>query len=104
MYTYDTLSEALTDLKRRGYAEDFNLKPFCLECKSLGLNLHPEDFTVDEFYRFEGASNPDDNSIVLAISSKDGLKGTLVDAYGAYSESLTDDMVRKLKMPEQSPS
>jgi hypothetical protein len=102
MYTYDTLSEALTDLKRRGYAEDFNLKPYCVECQSQGLYLHPDDFSVDEFYRFEGASNPDDNSILFAISSKDGLKGTLVDAYGMYSESLTDEMIKKLRMPEQT--
>lgn len=104
MHTYETLSEALSDLKQRGYKEDFNLKPFCVECRSLGLYLHPDEFVVDEFYRFEGASNPDDNSILFAISSKDGLKGILVDAYGTYSESLTEDMIKKLKMPEQSAS
>jgi hypothetical protein len=104
MHIYDTLSEALTDLKRRGYKEDFNLKHTCVECKSLGLYLEPDSFTVEEFYRFEGASNPDDNSIVFAIASNDGLKGTLIDAYGAYAESLTPDMIKKLKMQEQSTS
>jgi hypothetical protein len=102
MHTYDTLSEALADLRQRGYIEDLNLKPFCVECKSRELYLHPADFTVDEFYRFEGASNPDDNSIVFAISSQDGrLKGTLVDAYGTYAEYLTEEMIHKLRMPEQ---
>jgi hypothetical protein len=47
-------------------------------------------------YRFEGDSNPDDSSIVYAISSNTGLKGTLVDAYGAYSENLNFDMAKKL--------
>lgn len=96
MKTYNTLSEAINDLKKRGYVEDFNVQPTCLECASLSLKLHPEDFVVDEFHRFEGMSNPDDNSIVFAISSNDGIKGTLVDAYGVYSENLTDSMVRKL--------
>lgn len=96
MTSYTTLSEAINDLKKRGYKEDFNIQPTCLECASLTLKLHPEDFVVDEFYRFEGMSNPDDNSIIFAISSKDGIKGTLVDAYGMYSETLTDQMVRKL--------
>lgn len=97
MHSYDTLSEALNDLKKRGYIEDLGLKSDCLECADKGLYLHPEDFTIDEFYRFEGNSNPDDSSIVYAISSNDGLKGVLIDAYGIYSEYMTDELVKKLK-------
>jgi len=96
MKYYSTLSEAIKDLKKRGYREDFNLKPNCVECPSLDLELHPENFIVDEYHRFEGMSNPDDNSIVYAISSKDGVKGTLVDAYGMYADSLSDSMIRQL--------
>lgn len=95
---YDTMLEAIQGLKARGYSKDFNLQPDCLECSSLKLQLHPEDFQVDEYYRFEGMSNPDDNSIVYAISSKEGVKGILVDAYGTYSESLSEAMVRKLRV------
>ena len=96
MKYYNTLSEAIDDLKKRGYREDFNLKPHGIECPSLSLELHPENFAVDEFHRFEGMSNTDDNSIVYAISSNDGVKGTLVDAYGVYSDSLTESMIKKL--------
>jgi len=96
MKYYSTLSEAIEDLKKRGYREDFNLRPHCIECPSLSLELHPENFAVDEFHRFEGMSNPDDNSIVFAISSDDGIKGTLVDAYGIYADSLTESMIKKL--------
>ena len=60
--------------------------------------MHPSDFRIDEFYRFEGASNPDDNSIVYAISSNQGIRGVLVDAYGVYSDSLTEEMIDKLKI------
>lgn len=98
MKSYNTLTEAVADLKKRGYKEDFNLNNDFLECNSLDLKLHPEKFTVDEFYRFEGMSSTDDNAIVFAISSHDGVKGTLVDAYGMYSENLSDSMIRKLSM------
>ena len=91
-------TDATADLKKRGYTEDLNLKPTCIECPTQNLMLHPEDFTIDEFYRFEGMSNPSDNSIVYAISSKAGIKGVLVDAYGVYSDSLSDAMVRKLRI------
>jgi len=95
---YTSLSEATNDLTKRGYTENFILKPECLEYNSLQLKLHPEDFLIDEFYRFEGMSSADDNSIVFAISSKNGLKGVLVDAYGVYSESLNEAMIQKLSI------
>jgi hypothetical protein len=98
MFTYDTLSEAINGLKKRGYTEDFNLNPHCIVCGALELQLHPEQFVVDEYHRFEGASNPSDNSIVYAIHSNDGLKGVLVDAYGVYSENLTENMAKKLRV------
>lgn len=96
MKSYTSLSHATTDLRERGYTEDFNLLADCIECPSRKLRLNPEEFTVDEFHRFEGMSSVDDNSIVFAISSKDGLKGILVDAYGVYAENLTPGMIKKL--------
>lgn len=99
MYNYDTLSQALNSLKKRGYTENLNLKPFCIECPSLALQFYPEDFTIDEYYRFEGNSDPVDNSIVYAISANDNrVKGVLVDAYGVYAENITPEMARKLKV------
>ena len=53
---------------------------------------------IDKFYRFEGASNPDNSAIVYAISSRDGLKVTVLDAYGVYADSLTTEMIKKLKI------
>jgi hypothetical protein len=97
MTTYTTVTDLLKNLKEEGYVFDFNLKPDCIECKGPNIKLYPNDFVIDKFFRFEGASNPDDSSIVYAISSKDGLKGTLIDAYGVYADSLTNDMIEKLK-------
>ena len=96
--TYNSLSEATAGLKDRGYTHDFNLKSDCVECPALQLKLDPESFAVDEFHRFEGMSSTDDNSIVYAISSNEGVKGILVDAYGVYGSSLSDKMVRKLSI------
>lgn len=102
MHNYDTLSEALNDLKKRGYTLDFNLKPHCIECPAYKLELHPENFEIKETYRFEGMNSPDDNSIVYAIQSGKSLKGVLVDAYGVYAEALSDAMIAKLKVSRGS--
>lgn len=97
MKSYDTLSEAVNDLQNRGYTYDFNLKPHCLECVTLQLELRPEAFEVDEVYRFEGMSSTEDNSVVYAISSLDGIRGLLIDAYGVYAENISDQMRIKLR-------
>ena len=97
MNNYDTLSEAINDLQQKGYTYDFNLKPECLECATLKINIHPEEFEVDELYRFEGMSSTDDNSILYAISSKNGVKGTLVDAYGVCAENISEAMRKKMR-------
>lgn len=97
MKGYDTLLEALKDLQRRGYTYDFNLKNHCVACTSLKIEMQPEYFNVDEVHRFEGMSSTDDNSILYAISSKDGIKGTLVDAYGIYAENISEEMRKKLR-------
>lgn len=40
----------------------------------------------------------DDNSIVFAITSDNGVKGVLVDAYGVYASNLNDVMIKKLSI------
>jgi hypothetical protein len=96
---YDTLSEAINNLREEGYIEDFNLQENSLECRSGTYRLRPEDFHVDKFYRFEGMSDPDDSDIVYAISSDNyKLKGILVNGYGIYSEPLVDEMLSKLRV------
>jgi len=86
--TYESLIDALVDLKHRGYTIDFRKEPDCLYCYALDLWIAPEQFNIDEFYLFYEYSNPDDTSVLYAISSYTGIKGTLIDAYGAYADSL----------------
>lgn len=98
MTNYDTLTEAITVKQAEGYTFDFNLSNSKLDCKKLNRTFDSTEFNVDAFYRFEGDSNPDDSSILYAISTEYGIKGLLVDAYGAYSDNLNAAMIQKLKM------
>jgi hypothetical protein len=94
-----TLSETMNELRKEGYVEDFNLQQNCLECRNGEFKVFADEFKVDKFFRFEGASNPSDSSILYAISSTSkNLKGLLVNAYGIYSEPMTDEMIEKLQI------
>lgn len=99
MPAYDTVTEALKDLKQRGFTTDFNLAFDAIRCGKTGKSLSPADFEIVEHYRFEGDTNPSDEEVVYAIASKDGdMKGVLVSAFGTYSEPLEDSMLSKLQV------
>ena len=97
MQTYDTLTAALDGLRQRGFTQDYNLKPEGLHCRADNIELKPADFTIVDVYRFEGMTNPGDESVLYAIEAKNGDKGVLVDAYGPYSEAITPEMAQKLR-------
>ena len=97
MKSYESLVDALDDLKKRGYEADFELQSNCLYCSNLDLRLNEEEFHLDEVYRFEEDSNPDDNSVVYALTSPTGVKGIIVDGYGASSNNISFEMAKKLK-------
>ncbi|MDQ6609822.1 MAG: hypothetical protein M3Y85_08380 [Bacteroidota bacterium] len=96
---YATVSEAINDLKKRGFTEDFNLEENCLVCNT--KKFSPEEFEITEVYRFEGPSDPADEAIVYGIEGKDGTKGSLVNGYGYSSEPMAEAIVKKLKIDTQ---
>ncbi|MEQ7801028.1 phosphoribosylpyrophosphate synthetase [Pedobacter sp. ASV1-7] len=99
-----TVSEILNKLKNEGYTVDFNLKENCLECQGNYLQLMPGEFEVDRTFRFEGLSDPADEAIIYAISSeKHGIKGTLINGYGIYSDNIVDEMVKALNISKNDP-
>lgn len=98
--TYDTVTEAVADLKKRGYTIDFSVMTDLerLVCHITSVSLSPEEFEIDEFYRFEGNSDPADEMIVYAISSTDHKhKGIVVNAYGIHSDNNSAAIVKKLQ-------
>jgi len=100
MKNYKSLIDALHDLKSRGYEANFETESFCLYCGDLDMRLDPEEFRVDEEYRFEGDPNHDEDAVLVAITSLSGVKGTLVDSYGAYSEKLGFENERQSQQTE----
>jgi hypothetical protein len=97
MTTYDTVTDALKDLKHRGFTVDFNIAFDKIICSDNKVCFNPDEFEITEVYRFEGETNPSDEDIVYAITSKDGkVKGTMTSAYGMYAETISTEMIRKL--------
>ncbi len=95
--SYGTLSETINGLVKQGYTYDFNIKNECLICHRTNITLSPDDFQIDQVYRFEGDSDPEYQSILYAISSvKFNVKGTLVNGYGTSSDETATKLIEKL--------
>lgn len=82
-----TLAGALDDLTRSGFVEHFGVIDGALRSFDSGRRFSPAELVIREYHRFEGVSDPDDMSIVYGIEGQGGVRGTLVDAYGAYSDA-----------------
>jgi len=96
---YDTVSEATNDLLKRGYTTDFKIlvEEDCLVCNKSSTQLSPDEFKIDEVHRFEGDTDPADEMILYAISSsKHDIKGVVINAYGAYADSATSEIIALL--------
>jgi hypothetical protein len=97
MIAYNNLVDATNDLMKRGYTANLSLEGDTIDDKAQKIKMTADDFVIDEFYRFEGATNPSDTSIVYAVSSpKYNLKGILVNAYGAYANNSSSVIEAKL--------
>ena len=95
---YGTLSQTINGLKAEGYTLDFNMQKDSIVCHQANTELSPDDFEIDAVFRFEGESNPDDESILYAISSpKFNVKGVLVNGYGISSDDASAALVQKLQ-------
>lgn len=85
----ETLSQAINRLSSLGYTENISHNNL--------IKLNPKEWAIDEIVRFEGRSNPADNSILYAISHKrDSRKALVVNAYGVYGDSEINDFIRSI--------
>ena len=91
-YLYASSSEALKQLKDKGYEIDFNL----LQDRILD---HPQDFKIIYIFRYEGESSPEDSSTVYGIEclSSDE-RGVFVMGNPAYDISNASELLYSLEI------
>lgn len=95
----DTLSERMRELHAAGWIEQFSVSDGGLRCDGCSCWAAPEHVDVDKVYRFEGLSDPGDESILFAISMPCGHRGTLPAAYGKDTAPDVTDVVQRLGRP-----
>lgn len=88
-----SLQACLAKMIAEGFTDDFKATDDGLQSLRTDKVFQPDEVTIVNFFRFEGASDPDDMSILYAIETNDGIKGTLVDAYGPYASQEVNQFI-----------
>jgi hypothetical protein len=97
---YTNMVEAIEELKKRGFTANFEFLYQTFRDVDSGRTFKADELTIVEHYRFEGASDPDDMSVVYAIESDDGLKGIVADAFGLYANPDLGGFLENVKIRE----
>jgi len=94
-----TLSEVSNKMVLKGYDDDFKMAEEGDVIRSLKTEktYTPDQINIINYFRFEGQSDPNDQSILYVVETSDGLKGTIVDAYGPYSDRKLAEFITKVE-------
>jgi len=95
-HSFDTLSQAVNTLTQEdGYKEDFEADETCIKALYSKKEYQPSDLKIINSYRFEGMTNPGDESTVFTNEANDCTKGTMVMSYGA-SSSQNEELIKQI--------
>lgn len=99
-----TLSEVMEKLRIKGWDRPFNWTNEGFTTGT-GKFYNPNELTIIKVFRFEGESDPADNSILYIIEGNDGMIGYSLDMYGVYSnheeEEGYDEFIRHIPMADR---
>jgi hypothetical protein len=90
-------------LEREGFTEHFTVHDGALKSAERGDSFAPGDVVIREFARYEGVSDPDDMSVIYAIETRDGRRGTLTDGFGVYASPAVSAFVESVEKPSTAP-
>ncbi len=93
---FDTLSQAVNYLTKKGYTEDFKAEEKYIKALYSKKKYLPKELLITETYRFDGMDNPADETELFAIIANDGTKGTLVMSYSAQHNQNVE-LIKQIK-------
>ncbi len=101
----NTLSQILEKLRLKGKDNEIKMSDHGkMQSANLNKIYNPQDLTIVKTYRFEGMSDPADNSVLYLIEDKDGDLGYMLDAYGIYTDNegpAFDDFLKKMPVADR---
>ncbi len=98
-----TLVSCTNMLEKQGFSTQFKATVKGLKSLTTQRVYKPQEVKVVNFYRFEGESDPQDNSILYVIETVNGERGTLTDGYGPTSDTHVTNFIKEVEDIEKKP-
>jgi len=96
MFGHRTLAEMIDHLNLRGFTGHFGVDGDGLREFGSGEMFRADELRICDSFRFEGVADPADMAIIYTIESRTGVRGTLVDACGVYSNPAIGEFVSRV--------
>lgn len=97
LHNLKSLSQVSNELRKQGYKTEFNFKDGKLIPLGKDHSYTASDVAIRREFRFEGETNPADESILYALECKDGEKGIISNGYGAYANQKLEQFLQNTK-------
>lgn len=97
MTNYQNLSEAFSDLRERGFVTSFFIQKDQLHCSELERDVNPEEVRVVEKYHVADPGNVTGERDILAVETKDNVKGIMLNTYEEYDKEEYDNIVKRFQ-------
>lgn len=100
-----TLVQVMNKLRDKGFDNELKVSDHGRMQSAVNDQVYdPEDLKIIKTYRFEGESDPSDNSVLYLLEDREGRKGYVLDAYGMYTshdESGFDEFLQKIPVEDR---
>jgi hypothetical protein len=91
------MNEVMADLAEKGFTHNFRIEGNHLINNESRQSFSADEVSLVDHYRFEGESDPGDASILYALETTTGEKGTLINTYGAGADLETNEFLEQIE-------
>jgi len=76
----------IQEYQKKGYTASYQMGEDGLKDLETNKEYKAEEVIIEDEFRYEGMSNPDDNSMLYILKMQDNSKGTILVPYGASAD------------------
>lgn len=84
------------DLTKSGFEEARIINGNRLQLEGNEIEYIPSNVKIKNFYRYEGMSDPEDNSILYVLETYDGHNAIVIDGYGISADSNVSRFIKSI--------
>ena len=98
MQTYKTLSDAISDMRDRGFVHTFTIQHEQIFCPELSTPIAPEQLTLLEHHRVQDPNAESGHREVYGFRTYENHLGIMTDTYAEYAPEEFNAMLSRCKL------